>query len=401
MSKIKFNFLAKNAQGTVIKGKIEAFSEMEARARLRENNLKPISVKQTKKEATSSFFTKQLNSKEFLIFLRQFSVLLESGVPLLESLKSLAAGTSSKTLSETLKSLIESVEDGKMLHEGMRKHPKIFDPMVVNLVKVGEHGGVLSKILDELGVYLEKREKLKSKVIGALTYPVITIIIAFGALATILTFVIPKFEKLFAAKGAKLPQLTQTVVELSHALKENWYIVILGVVVLPLCLSFFYKSGPLRHLLDAAFLKVPLFGDLIKKSCVARMSRTLSILLKAGIRINDAMDITTGTIGNVIVDEYIIQAKKGVIAGKPFSQILKDTNFFPGIALQMILVGEKTGNLDSMLGRVADFYESEVEQTAGKLTSLLEPIIIVFLGGMVGTLVIAMFLPIFNMSNVL
>ncbi len=402
MSKVEFDFSARKPQGGLVKGKVKAFSEMEVRARLREKGFNPVFVKQIEgKAGGSSIFSKKLSDKEFQLFLRQFSVLLKSGVPLLESLKSLKEGASSSTLSELLRSLIQDIEKGKTLYEGMNKHIKTFEPMVVNLVKVGEHGGVLAEIFDQLGIYFEKRKRLKSKVIGALTYPVITIVVALGALTAILAFVIPKFEKLFTAKGQELPQLTQMVIDLSHIFIENWYIVIFATVVLPVGLSFFYKTGPLRESLDALFLRIPLFGDLIKKSCIARMSRTLSVLLRSGIRINDAMDITIGTMGNVIVDKYMIEAKVGIMEGQPLSKMLKQTKFFPIIVIQMILIGEKTGNLDSMFGKIADFYEEEVEQVADQLTGLLEPAVIVFLGGMVGTLVIAMFLPVFNMSSVL
>ncbi|MGH1469014.1 MAG: type II secretion system F family protein [Bdellovibrionales bacterium] len=401
MSKTEFSFSARNPQGGLIKGKVKASSEMEVRNRLREGGYKPVSVKQLGKDKSGGIdlFAQKVTPKDFQIFLRQLSVLLKSGVPLLDSLQSLEESALSPALSRVLRFIIEDIREGKTLSESMAKHPKVFQPMVVNLVKAGEQGGILDEVLDRLGTYFEKRKKLKSKVVGALIYPVITIVVALSALTAILVFVIPKFEKLFESQGQELPHLTQIVVKMSHAFTENWYLLLFGLVVVPGVLSFLYKIGPLRRPLDAIFLKIPLFGDLIKRSSVARMSRTLSTLLKSGIRINDGIDITIGTMGNVIVDDYMLQAKEGIMAGKPFSDPLKKTGFFPVIVLQMVSIGEKTGNLDSMLEKVADFYEEEVEQTAEQLTGLLEPIVIVLLGGMIGTLVVAMFLPIFNMGN--
>lgn len=397
----EFTFSARNPSGALIKGRVKAVSEMEVRTRLRDGGYKPVSVKQVgkKKSAGIDLFAKSVTAKEFQVFLRQLSVLLKSGVPLLESLQSLEDSALSPALSRVLRFIIEDIREGKTLSDAMGKHPKVFQPMVVNLVKAGEQGGILDEVLDRLGTYFEKRKKLKAKVVGALIYPVITIAVAISALTAILVFVIPKFEELFKSQKQDLPELTRVVVQMSHAFTANWYIILFVLFVVPAMISFLYKAGPLRRPVDIILLKIPLFGDLIKRSSVARMSRTLSTLLKSGIRINDGIDITIGTMGNVIVDEYMLQAKEGILSGKPFSEPLKQTGFFPTIVLQMVSIGEKTGNLDSMLEKVADFYEEEVEQTAEQLTGLLEPIVIVFLGGMIGTLVVAMFLPIFNMGN--
>lgn len=401
MTKIDFVFSARNSQGALVKGKVKAVSEMEVRTRLREAGYKPVSVKKTSVKGSTGLdiFAKGVAPKEFQIFLRQLSVLLKAGVPLLESLQSLEESLLSEALSKVLRFIIEDIREGKTLSEAMLKHPKVFQLMVVNLVKAGEEGGILDEVLNRLGTYFEKRKKLKAKVVGALIYPVITIFVAVIALTAILVFVIPKFEQLFKSQGQELPGLTQAVVKLSHNFTEYWYVIVCVVFVIPAILSFLYKTGPMRRPLDALFLRIPLFGDLIKRSSVARMSRTLSTLLKSGIRINEGIDITIGTMGNVIVDDYLLQAKEEILAGKPFSDPLKKTGFFPIIVIQMVTIGEKTGNLDSMLGKIADFYEDEVEQTAEQLTSLLEPIVIVLLGGMIGTLVVSMFLPIFNMGN--
>lgn len=401
MAELEFIFSARNPSGQMVKGKVKASSELDVKARLRSKGFKPVSIKQVGGSSAGGLdlFAKAVTPKDFQIFLRQLSVLLRAGVPLLESLQSLEESALSDALSRVLRFIIIDIREGKTLSDAMAKHPRVFQPMVVNLVKAGEQGGMLDEVLDRLGTYFEKRRRLKAKVVGALMYPMITIAVAISALTAILVFVIPKFEKLFSSQGQELPELTQIVVRLSHSFTEYWYVVVIVVVVIPASLSFLYKTGPLTRPLDSLFLKIPLFGDLIKRSSVARMSRTLSTLLKSGIRINDAIDITIGTMGNVIVDEYMMAAKASILSGQPFSAPLKKTGFFPVIVLQMVSIGEKTGSLDSMLEKVADFYEEEVEQTAEQLTSLLEPIVIVFLGGMIGTLVIAMFLPIFSMGN--
>ena len=320
-------------------------------------------------------------------------------MPLLESLSSLEESAISPALSRVLKFIIEDIKEGKTLSDAMTKHPKVFDSMVVNLVKAGEQGGILDEVLDRLGTFFEKRKKLRAKIVGALMYPAVTICVAIAALTAILVFVIPKFEKLFKSQGQELPAMTKIVVSLSHAFRDNWIILAVVLIGTPIIVSYLYKSGPLRRPIDQILLKLPLFGSLVKRGAVARMSRTVSTLLKSGIRINDALNITIGTMGNVIIDEHMSIARDEIMSGKPLTEPLKKSGFFPVIVTQMISIGEQTGNLDSMLEKVADFYEDEVEATAEQLTSLLEPIVIVVLGGMIGFLVVAMFLPIFSMGN--
>lgn len=393
-----FYFTAKAPNGKTVKGKISANSALQVKQMLKSKGYRPISVKSSslKKSALSKG---KVNPKEFQIFLRQLSVLLSSGVRLLESLEALRESSFSKTFDAILDSLIKDISEGRSLSEAMGKHPKTFQPMVVNLIRAGEEGGILDSILDRLSIYYEKRRKLKSKVIGALIYPIITVIVAVLALVAILTFVIPKFSELFESQGLELPQMTQFVINLSNFFAEYWYAFIGVFFGGPILLVYLHRSGIGRRALDAFFLKVPLFGALIKKSAVARMSRTLSTLLTSGIRVNEAIDITIGTMGNVLIDEYMMVAKNEIIAGKPLSEPLSHSNFFPKIVVQMVSIGEKTGQLDDMLSKVADFYEEEVEAAASHLTSMLEPLIIVVLGGLVGFLVISMFLPIFNLGN--
>ena len=396
---VKFYFTSRDQAGNLIKGSARGDSELDIRSRLREAGHSPISIKSTERTGGFDLFAKAVTPKEFQIFLRQLSVLLKSGVPLLESLVSLEESAISPALSRVLKFLIEDIKEGKTLSDAMKRHPKVFESMVVNLVKAGEHGGILDDVLDRLGTFFEKRKKLKSKVVGALMYPAVTIAVAIVALTAILVFVIPKFEKLFQSNGGDLPAMTQMVVNMSHGFRDYWYVIAAVTVGLPIAVSYLYKAGPFRRPIDQILLKLPLFGSLVKRGAVARMSRTVSTLLKSGIRIHEALNITIGTMGNVVVDEHMAVAREEIMAGKPLTEPLRKSGFFPVIVIQMISIGEQTGSLDSMLEKVADFYEDEVETTAEQLTSLLEPVVIVVLGGMIGFLVVSMFLPIFNLGN--
>jgi len=398
-AQIKFYFTSRDPSGNLVKGSARGESELDVRSRLRAAGHSPLTVKTTERKGGFDLFAKSVTPKEFQIFLRQLSVLLKSGVPLLESLKSLEESAISPSLTRVLNFLIEDIKEGRTLSDGMSRHPKVFDSMVVNLVKAGEQGGILDEVLDRLGTFFEKRKKLKSKIVGALMYPAVTIAVAIAALTAILVFVIPKFEKLFKSNGQDLPAMTKIVVSLSHGFRDNWIVLFLVIVGAPIAISYLYKQGPLRRPVDQILLRLPLFGSLVKRGAVARMSRTVSTLLKSGIRIHEAIGITIGTMGNVIIDEHMADAREQIISGKPLTEPFKKSGFFPVIVIQMISIGEQTGSLDSMLEKVADFYEDEVEATAEQLTSLLEPVVIVVLGGMIGFLVVAMFLPIFNMGN--
>lgn len=401
MAATNFTFQAKDPKGKIVSGTVKANSDMEVKARLRAGGYSPLKVVaegQGKEKKTSSLFTPGVSSKDIQIFFRQLSVLLRSGVPLVDSLQSLSDSTANKTLSKVLNDVLENIEQGKTLNEAMKLHPKVFDKMVVNLAKAGEMAGVLETVFDRVAVYYEKRNHLKAKVVGALTYPVVTLLVSLGAVAIILTFVIPKFQKLFGSKD-KLPALTQKVINLSDFFVANYYIIFPAIIAVPILLSFYYKTSSGQRVMDRLFLKIPVFGSLIRRSAIARMSRTMATLLKAGVRLNEAIEVTLGTTGNVIIEDQLEHAKESILSGKAFSIPLRESGHFPKIVTQMVVIGEKTGNIDEMLESVADFYEDEVGRTAEALTSLMEPFIIVLLGGMVGTLVIAMFLPVFNMAN--
>ncbi len=392
-----FAFKAKDPSGKIVSGTVTAKSDLEVRARLKAGGYHPLTVDAAKAKPGST--SGKVKSKDLQIFMRQMSVLLKSGVPLADSLESLSDSAPTKGFSDILKKVLNDVEQGRPLSDALSKFPKVFDEMMVNLTRAGEQAGILEEIFDRVSVYYEKRNKLKSKVVGALIYPIITLVISFAAFFAILIFVIPKFQSLFSSQGKELPMLTQKVVGLSDFFILNWYTIFPTLFAIPFFLSIYYKTPNGKRVLDNLFLKVPLFGSLIRRSAIARMSRTVSTLLRAGVMINDALEVTFGTTGNVIIEDHLRIAQNSILAGKSFSEPLRQSGFFPKIVTQMIVIGEQTGNMDEMLEKVADFYEDEVENTASQLTALIEPFVIVFLGGMIGTLVIAMFLPIMSMGD--
>lgn len=394
----KYNYLAKDSTGRLVKGILDVYSISEARTVLRGQNLTPISIK-LQNAMFSSLNRASCTSKELQVFSRQFSVLIESGVPILESLSSIAEGQENKKFRMAIDDIVRQISTGRKLSEALALYPGIFDKLYVNLVKAGEEAGVLDEVLDRLSFYIEKSNALKSKITGALWYPLITMVIAFSAVTVVLVFVIPKFQTLFSEQGQSLPALTQKVIDLSESLQANWYIYLGITTAIPVALMMYYKTPGGRQIIDRILIKIPVFGSLIIKSCVARMSRTLATLLKAGVQLVEAIEITAGIAGNAVLENDLETARKSIIQGKSFVEPLKKSIMIPLMVAQMIAIGEKTGNIDTMLLKIADFYEAEVETAADALTSLIEPILIVFLGGTVGVLVIAMFLPIFNLAG--
>lgn len=394
----KYNYLAKDSSGRLVKGILDVYSISEARTVLRGQGLFPVSIK-LQSAMLSGLNRVTCTSKELQIFSRQFSVLIESGVPILESLASIAEGQANKKFKMAIEDIVRQISTGRKLSEALALYPGIFDKLYVNLVKAGEEAGVLDQVLDRLAFYIEKSNALKAKITGALWYPVITMIIAISAVTIVLVFVIPKFQQLFSDQGQQLPMLTLKVVAISESLQANWYIYLGTVIAVPVGLMMYYKTEGGRQIIDRILIKIPVFGGLIIKSCVARMSRTLSTLLKAGVQLVEAIEIASGVAGNAVLENDLLTARKSIIQGKSFVEPLRRSVMIPLMVSQMIAIGEKTGNIDTMLLKIADFYEAEVETAADALTSLIEPVLIVFLGGTVGVLVIAMFLPIFNLAG--
>ncbi len=395
-----FNFVAKTADGKSVKGELEAASESEARIKIRAQRLVPVRVTNAQKKSQGiQFFQDSVSSKDLQIFTRQFAVLISAGVPVVQSLQALVDSSKSLALQRTIKKVVGDVERGSRLGEALQNQPNVFDRMYVNLVKAGEEGGVLDVILERLATYIEKSVKLKGKIKGALWYPGAVLVVAFLVVAGIMIFVIPSFVKVFENARQELPALTSFVIHLSQLFVKYWYMLIAIVVGIPFGFKMFYDTAEGKKTMDPILIQLPVLGGLIQKGSVARMSRTLSTLLGAGVRILEALDIAGSTSGNWVIERALIECKDSVSKGKSLVEPLKKVKAIPNMVTQMISIGEQTGNLDTMLSKVADFYEEEVEVAAETLTSLLEPMLMVFLGGIIAVIVIAMYLPIFQMAN--
>ncbi len=398
-----FLYVAKNKRGRTVKGQIEAPDEKLALAFLKKRNLTVQKLKKKPKDLSESlpFLKPKITRKDVVIFTRQFSTMITSGLPLLQGLKILSDQCENPTFKEVLKDIAGSVEGGTSLGEAMEKYPAVFDPLYTNLVKAGELGGVLDKTLKRLADHMEKAEKLKSKVKGAMVYPIVVIAVAIIVIAVIMIFVIPVFEKMFGEMGAQLPAPTVVVISISRFVKGNIHFIIAAIVLLLFLFKTYRKTKNGRRTTDALSLKLPVFGILLKKVAVARFTRTLGTMLASGVPILDSLAIVAKTTGNVILEEIILDVRQSVAEGQGIAPPLSETDVFPPMVVQMIAVGEATGALDSMLEKIADFYDEEVDAAVAALTSMMEPMLMVFLGTTIGGLVISMYLPIFKMAGLI
>ncbi|NQY99230.1 MAG: type II secretion system F family protein [Bdellovibrionales bacterium] len=406
-----YTFTAKQVGGKVVSGELDAANDVEARVKLRSQRLMPVKVRPksaAKGGGGQSLSIPFLNpdpanqgvkAKDLQVFTRQFAVLVNAGVPVMQSLESMSQGGRSPALTNALQVVTAEVGKGKRLAEAMAMRPKVFDDMYRNLVRAGEEGGVLDEVLDRLAEYIEKAAALRGKVTGALWYPAAIILVAFAVIAAIMTFVIPQFVEMFGSMDQELPGQTVMVIDLSNFFVDFWWAIIAVLVAVPSLFKGYYNTEDGRKVLDEIFLKLPLFGGLIQKGGIAKMCRTLSTLLGAGVRIMDSIDIAATTAGNWCLERDLLKAKDAVAKGKNLADPLTASPHFPQMVCQMIRVGEDTGNLDAMLGKIADFYEDEVEATAEAMTSLIEPLLMVGLGGIIAVIVIAMYLPIFNLAG--
>ncbi len=397
-----YKWVAETPRGKIIKGELEAANERIVRAQLRRRRLKVVKIKEQPKDIFEniSFLQPKVKTKDIVIFTRQFSTMIDSGLPIVQGLTILSEQSENKTFRRILKEVVKDVQEGLSLGEALSKHPNVFDRLYVSLVSAGETGGILEVTLQRLAAYLEKLEKLKSQIKGALTYPIVVIIIAIIVLAIIMVFVIPVFEKMFAEADMPLPLPTQMVVNFSHFVKSKIHYIVGSVIGFFVLLKQIRKTYKGKKYTDAIALKLPLFGDLLRKSAIARFSRTLSTMVKSGVPILDALDIVSRTAGNAVVEEAVLDVKSGVAEGFTIAELLSEHELFPPMVVQMIAVGETTGALDSMLEKIADFYEDEVDASVDALSSLIEPMLMVFLGGSIGSIIIAMYLPIFQMAAV-
>lgn len=401
-----FSYQAKSLNGSVIQGQVEASNENEARVKIRANKLIPLRVEvgagglaASSKNFQFKARASKVKGKDLQNFTRQLAVLVGAGVPIIPSLESLAAGSKSKTLKKAIMDLAQDISNGKKLGESFGRQSHIFDKFYVNMIIAGEEGGVLETVLKRLTEYIEKSVKLASKVKGALVYPVAVLCISFIVISCLLVFVVPKFAELFNSNGMKLPFLTQMVLDLSDFMKVYWWVVVGSIFGTIFGLRRYYLTSSGRIVMDTTFLKLPLFGDLIVKSGIARFSRTLSTLLSAGVPIMDAMDISGQVSGNYVIEKAIARAKESIASGKSIATPFSQEKIFPSIVVQMMSVGEATGGLDTMLVKIADFFEDEVDGLVTAMTTLIEPVMIVFLGGIVAILVLAIYLPIFQMAG--
>lgn len=383
-------------------GEIEADNAVIARQLLVRKGLTLSSLRTKPKDVLEylPFLKTRVTSRELVVFVRQFATLINAGLPLVQSLEILREQQDNKTFKDILKTVKQDVEGGATFSDAIRKHPRVFDTLFVHMVAAGEMGGILDIILNRLANYIEKLAKLKKKVKGALTYPAIVVTIALVVIAVIMIYVIPVFAGLFKDAGVKLPELTLLVINLSDFTKDYFHWMILGVMLLVFLVYRLRKTPKGRLVTDRILLSSPVFGNLIRKVAIARFSRTLGTLLGSGVPILDAMNIVASTAGNAVIEAAIRESRTAVGEGRSVADPLQETKVFPPMVTRMIAVGEATGALDAMLEKIADFYDDEVDAVVEALTSLLEPLLIVFLGVTIGGILVAMYLPIFQLADV-
>jgi len=397
----KYLWEGKTAKGTLQKGENEAPSEAVLRQMLKGRNVTVLKIKKKPKDIFEnvSFMQPGVKTKDIILFTRQFSTMIDSGLPLIQGLEILSSQEENKTFKKILTQIKQDVECGSAFAEALKKHPGVFDNLYVNLVAAGEMGGILDTILQRLAAYIEKNAKLVSKVKGAMVYPTTIMVIAIVVIIIMLVFVIPVFSSMFADFGGELPGLTQMVVNLSDFLRANWYI-LLGVGIgLFFAFKKFKKTDKGEQIIDKYLLKAPVVGDLLKKVAVAKFTRTLGTMISSGVPILDGMEVVAKTAGNRIVEDAINSTRQSVSEGKTIAGPLEESGVFPPMVCQMVAVGESTGALDAMLEKIAAFYEEEVDAAVEALTSLIEPFMMIFLGGTVGTMLAAMYLPIFKIAG--
>ncbi len=394
-----FKWSGKTKQGEVRSGEMEGSDADAVRARLSQMGIEPTKVKRKPREINLSFLGGGVKTKDILVFTRQFSVMIDAGLPLVQALDILGSQSDNPAFKKVLLAVKARVEAGSTFADALAEHPKVFDQLFVQLTRAGEIGGILDTILQRLGAYIEKNEKLARRVKGAMVYPAIVLFVAVGVTVVLLAFVTPTFEKMFKDFGGAMPAPTQFLINLSHALTDNWYIFVSVPIALVVAFKMFVRNPRGRDLWDAFTLKSPLFGPLVRKIAVARFTRTLGTMLSSGVPILDALEIVAKSAGNKVIERAILFTRAKISEGKNMASPLADTKVFPSMVVQMIGVGEATGAMDQMLSKIADFYDDEVDVAVSALTSMIEPFMMVFLGGVVGGFLIAMYLPIFSIAG--
>jgi type IV pilus assembly protein PilC len=396
-----FEYTAKNASsGQIMKGSLDAPTRDEVLGHLRKNRLILVSMREAPKSINITLpGTGGIGTRDIVIFTRQFATMINSGLPLVQSLNILALQTEHPKLKEVTKAVVYDVEAGNTLADAFAKHPKAFSQLYVNMVAAGEAGGILDTILLRLATFLEKNDKLIRKVKSAMIYPSVIMTVAAGAIAVLLIFVIPVFQKMFADAGVTLPLPTRVVIGLSQFLQSFWWAVGLGIVLIVMGVRQFYRTPNGQRTIDRMLLGMPVLGDVLRKSAVSRFTRTLGTLISSGVSILDGLEITAKTAGNMVIQDAIMASRSSIAGGDTIAGPLEKSAVFPPMVISMIAVGEQTGGLDEMLSKIADFYDDEVDVAVSGLLSMLEPLMILFLGVIVGGMIVAMYLPIFNMMD--
>jgi type IV pilus assembly protein PilC len=386
----------------VKKGEMEAVDEITVRGLLRRQGYKSIEVKKKPKDLLEymPFLQGRVKEKNIVVFCRIFSTMINAGLPLIQCLDLLSLQEENKIFAKIIRAIKDDIEGGTSLTDALKKYPKVFDDLFVNLIAAGEAGGMLDIILGRLSNYLEKAMKLKKRVKGAMTYPVAVLVISFGVVALLLLKVIPVFQKMFAGMGGELPGPTMMLIAASEFTQSYFLVIIFILVIIYIALNRFYKTEKGRLLLDSLSLKAPVFGPLLKKVAVAKFSRTLSTMMSSGVPILEGLSIVSRTSGNKVVEDALLKTRQSISEGRTIAEPLAETGIFPAMVIQMISVGEATGALDTMLTKIADFYDDEVDAAVDAMTALLEPVMMVFLGGIIGGMIVAMYLPIFKMASI-
>ncbi|CAM2008509.1 type II secretion system F family protein [Acanthopleuribacter pedis] len=395
----RFEWKGKTKSGENQRGVLVAKSREEAEQLLKARSIKVSSIREEGKSFKLPSIGGGVSAKDVSIFTRQFSVMIDAGLPLIQCLELLGGQQKNKNFSNIIQAVRGDVESGSTLSDAMRKHPKAFDTLYVNMIAAGEAGGILDQILERLSEYIEKAVKLKSQVKSALVYPAIVMLVAGVVVFIILYFVIPTFASMFATSGNELPAMTQVTISASKFVENYALLMLVFVVLLSYAINRYYNTFHGRRLIDRILLKVPVLGMLLQKIAIARFCRTLGTLINAGVPILDGIEITARTSGNAIIEDSLMGVKKEIEEGKTIAEPLGKTSLFPQMVVSMISVGESTGALDVMLNKIADFYEDEVDVAVAALMSMLEPLLIVVLGSIIGYIVISLYLPIFQMAN--
>jgi type IV pilus assembly protein PilC len=392
-----FMYSARLPSGEMQNGELDVKDRDEVVGFLRKQKMVPLKIEQKQTAFEMPKLGSGVSTRDIVIFTRQFATMINSGLPLVQSLDILARQSENKYLRKVIEQVLYDVESGQTLADAMRGHPKVFPELYVNMVAAGEAGGILDTILLRLAVFLEKADALKRKIKGAMIYPGVILTVAVGAVAVLLIFVIPTFQTMFASAGIPLPAPTRLVIWLSESLQANWYWIVLGIFMTVVLVRQYYKTPSGQLVLDRTLLNLPIFGNLQRKAAIARFTRTLGTLVSSGVSILDGLEITAKTSGNRVLHDAIMESRTSIAGGETISEPLKRSGVFPPMVVSMINVGEQTGGLDEMLTKIADFYDEEVDAAVEALLAAMEPIMIVFLGVIVGGMIVAMYLPIFDM----